>query len=305
MPVDPKLESYLATLDRALNKVSVSDRADIILEIKSHVLDSLANHPEQTTTAILKALGEPEAVANRYLVERGLKPGKAPKSPMLKWLTIGFLGTLTIVVAAGIFVIFYFTPLIQVDESQGSVKILGGLISIDGEPGNDSIDIDWSSSGRSFSGSRVLNVADIDSIDIQFTNGKFDVHGTTSDTMTWTCKAMSSSTAAAPAPDVLIQGRTAALDLKAGLASKCEIGLPNGIAARFEGANGKVFLDHPQAPTEIKMSNGKVEIEPDPGRLYLYDLKVTNGDVDDFASSDDPAALKIAVSMDNGRIAKQ
>ena len=306
MSVDPKLEVYLAALDRALGRVPISDRADIILEIKSHVLDSLGKHPEQRAADVLRALGEPEAVANRYLMERGLKPGKSSRSPMIKWLTIGFLGTFGILMASVIFVVSYFTPLISVDENEEHVRILGGLISINGGGrSGDGGDFDVSFQGRKtkFSGSRVLDAAAVDLIDVRFSNGKMEVESSDTDTLTWSCWALGESSG--NSPEVQTQDKTATLDLASGAASKCEIELPRGIAARFEGANGKVTLEKPATATEIKMSNGKVDIELDEARSYKFDFKVANGNFDEFKSSDDPQAVAIKVTMDNGRIAKR
>ena len=93
MATNPKLENYLLQLDKCLSQIAISERAEIISEIKSHVEDAMENNPERNMSEILGGFGEPEIAANRYLTERGLKPHKAPKRPILKWLTVGFLGT--------------------------------------------------------------------------------------------------------------------------------------------------------------------------------------------------------------------
>ena len=94
---DPRLENYLTALDSALKPLSISDRADIVTEIKSHVMSALEREPERALDAILAALGEPETVANRYLIERGQKPSKPSISPAVKWIVIGFLGTFALI----------------------------------------------------------------------------------------------------------------------------------------------------------------------------------------------------------------
>jgi uncharacterized membrane protein len=78
MSTDPRLEGYLAKLETVLGPFSASDRAEIIMEIKSHVLAALDRDPNASMDSILAALGEPETVANRYLMERGMKPTKPP-----------------------------------------------------------------------------------------------------------------------------------------------------------------------------------------------------------------------------------
>src|SRR3990167_8860664 len=120
MTTEPKLEAYLSELDKYLGQISVSDRADIIIEIKSHVLDAQSKNPTQDIEVILNSMGDPESVAKRYLQERGLQAGIAAKTSSLsmmwlpaaiKWLVIGFLGFISIIVIVVALLIWRFTPL--------------------------------------------------------------------------------------------------------------------------------------------------------------------------------------------------
>lgn len=86
MAHDPRLENYLNSLERSLQPLPISDRAEIVTEIKSHVL---------------------------------------------KWIVVGFLGTLAIILAFVGFMVSHFSPLLHVDEQSGHVSILGGLIDIE------------------------------------------------------------------------------------------------------------------------------------------------------------------------------
>jgi|GEM_PF-1085702 len=124
-----KLEQYLGKLDKGLGPIPVSEKAEIITEIKSHILDAQAKDGTKKLEDILSALGEPELVANRYLIERGLKPMKAPTHPIFKWLIIGFLGTFVIVVLFITLLIWKFTPLIKTQDDR--VTLLGGTIDVD------------------------------------------------------------------------------------------------------------------------------------------------------------------------------
>lgn len=137
MTTEPKLEAYLSELDKYLSQISVSDRADIIIEIKSHVLEAQTKNPSQDMGEILNSMGDPESVAKRYLQERGLKvslPAKTPSmiwlSASIKWLVIGFLGFFMMIMLAMALIIWRFTPLISVDEINKKVLIGGGLIQI-------------------------------------------------------------------------------------------------------------------------------------------------------------------------------
>src|SRR5579863_5919092 len=105
MTTEPKLETYLSTLDKYLVQIPVSDRADIIIEIKSHVWEAQTKNPAQSIDTILNSIGDPESVAKRYLQERGLQAALPVKTSSMmwlpasiKWLVIGFLGFIAIIV---------------------------------------------------------------------------------------------------------------------------------------------------------------------------------------------------------------
>ena len=137
MTTEPKLEAYLSELDKYLGQIPVSDRADIIIEIKSHILEAQAKDPTQDISAILNSMGDSESVAKRYLQERGLQaflPVKTSSMMWLpasiKWLVIGFLGFIAIIVVVASLLIWRFTPLISIDEANNRVSLGGGLIQI-------------------------------------------------------------------------------------------------------------------------------------------------------------------------------
>lgn len=124
-----KLEQYLGKLDKGLGPIPVSEKAEIITEIKSHILDAQAKDSSKRLEDILAAIGEPEFVANRYLIERGLKPMKTPTHPIFKWLIIGFLGTFAIIVLFVTILIWKFTPIMKIQDDK--VSLLGGTIDVD------------------------------------------------------------------------------------------------------------------------------------------------------------------------------
>jgi hypothetical protein len=310
VPTDIKLEQYLATLDRALGPVPVSDRAEIVTEIKSHVLDAQARDPNKDLGAILSSLGEPETVANRYLLERGLKPGKAPKSPIVKWLTIGFLGTFAISALFVIVIISSFTPLIKVDEEAGKVTILGGLIDIDEKKGKVRVggtQIQEIEDGDSkiFQGSSPVSKASFDRIDIPFSNAKLEISPSEDKEIHWLCKIHGpKSSNPKDGASVTTSNRVLTLNLQKTLGAKCNIEVPDGIAMNIEGSNGSLEVDSPRANLTVKIDNGKVTLSPDGELNYRFDNKVINGSVDDFESSTAKDALSIQVSVVNGSIEK-
>jgi len=301
MKADPKLEAYLAALDKALGPISVSDRAEIITEIKSHILLAQEKDPSQNLNSILASIGEPEAVANRYLLERGLKPGKPSKSPMVKWLTIGFLGTFGMICVTTIILVYSFTPLISVDEEKERVILLGGVIDVDGQEGNvkiGPIHVKEDKANQKFKGSMPLDPERTKSVKVSFSNGIFEVSPSLGKEIRWDCKVGNST-----AKDFIND--------KAGIFTfdfggidkvKCELEIPNNIKFDLSGSNGKLDLENPQADTSISLTNGKIHIDPDKTKKYKYEMKVTNGSVANFVSSEDKDAIQIRVKMANGKI---
>ncbi|MCX6111920.1 MAG: DUF1700 domain-containing protein [Proteobacteria bacterium] len=126
---DQKLENYLVRLEKSLGPISVSEKAEIITEIKSHVLEAQSRDNTKSTDSILASLGEPEQVASKYLMERGLEPKKPPKHPIVKWIILGFLGTISLILITFLIVLWKFTPIVKVSDDE--VKLLGGVVTVE------------------------------------------------------------------------------------------------------------------------------------------------------------------------------
>lgn len=142
---DTKLENYLYSLDKALEGIAVSEKAEIITEIKSHVLSALEKNPSANLEAVLNSLGEPKQVASRYLLERDLKPHKykLPLNPIVKWLVIGFLGTLMIVILSGSLLVWKLNPSFNFDGKTGNIEMLHGAVQIHYGASDDDISVKY------------------------------------------------------------------------------------------------------------------------------------------------------------------
>lgn len=301
MATDPKLEQYLSRLDRALSAISASDRADIILEIKSHVLDAHDRDPSKSIEMIIEALGQPETVANKFLIERGISPAKPPKQPVVKWLTIAFLGSFAIVTFATLAFIWKFTPIIKVDEANNRVQILGGLIDIQDKEGNLNLgDLISLADGPSqkIEGEIKLNSKSVDQLKIMFKNGKIDARAEKGDVFEWKCKIKGEHNSEKIAP----KGKDFVMDFSAANGVACDVTYPEGIKAMLHGINGKIDVRDPTASLDVELSNGKVDIRLKEHKAYKFDSEVKNGKVDLPVSSKAPDAIKIKVRINNGKI---
>lgn len=304
MTTHPQLERYLLDLDKALGPISMSERAEIVTEIKSHIMEAERKSPEKSTTQILEALGSPEQVANRYLLERGLKPIAQPKSrtwaPVVKWLTIGTLGITTISAIVFVILIWKFSPIIKIDGEKDTVSILGGLISIDGKEGKvqvGSTTLKGDDESNRFEGKKELKNPEEFTIQVPFSNGKFDLVNSLGTDFSWSCK-----TAGSPKDLFKENKKNLTLDLSGVIGSKCTLSIPKGINISLKGANAKISIEKPRYHLDVSAVNGKVSLLPDPNLSYLFDTKVANGKSDSFDSKHGAHPYKVAIKLSNGII---
>lgn len=319
MATDLRLEAYLHSLDKALGPIPISQRAEFIMEIKNHILAAQKGDSSQSMDQILAALGQPEIVATRFLLEKGLKPISPARSPIIKWLVIGFLGTLGILTLFVTILIFKFSPLIEVSEKDGRVKIFGGTIDINDFDGDDfanwnggghfankkgqfKFKVDTANSGgNSIEGTRQIDSSSIDKIFIPFSNGKFEIRYNRQKKFSWDCKTSEGSDSFSMATE---QNRVLTLNLNRTKGVRCELNLPEEVLFAISGANGDLAIDSPHGPMDIQLANGRVVIEPDRAKSYNYDLKVLNGKADEFESTNAANAIKIKVEIKNGYVQK-
>ncbi|MGA8300404.1 MAG: DUF1700 domain-containing protein [Terriglobales bacterium] len=99
-----RVEDYLGRLRRALAGLTSEQAADIVEELRSHILEKVAGQGEGNSAAIedvLAALGSPEALAAEYMADDLLARAARRRSPflllraLLRWASLS---------AAGVFV---------------------------------------------------------------------------------------------------------------------------------------------------------------------------------------------------------
>lgn len=322
------IEHYLSQLDRELQALPTGQRAEIITEIRSHILDKVAADSTKTIQAVLNDMGTPREVAGRYLEQKGVKPwAPSPARNWLKWIAISFAAMVAFVIISTIGTIWYFSPLVEVDEVAGRVKILGGWIDVNenteevkigsstirgnissddggsieifGSDGEDEgMQINVGTAGKTI-GEEDVAQKKVKTIKIPFNTAKLSLMTATGDIFKWDCKGMSAIPKAEIAAGVLT------LDLNKANAAKCSLRIPAGVKTEIKGINGKMELKKPAGPMDIAVTNAKVEIDPDSSRVYDFEVKVTNGMHDAFERSEDKGALKVKVNVVNGVVTKE
>ena len=94
------VDTYLARLERALGGVSPVERSEIVREIHAHILDSVSGSTDSqgATDRVLRLLGSPEELANRYAAESLFTRARYSFSPWLlvhtswRWAKLGMKG---------------------------------------------------------------------------------------------------------------------------------------------------------------------------------------------------------------------
>jgi len=105
--INNRIETYLSRLATALAAVAPSEKDEIVREIRAHILDSVsgATDPVGAIDRVLRLLGVPEELAERYTTERLLIRAGHSFSPWLllrtswRWAKLGITGTITFFVA--------------------------------------------------------------------------------------------------------------------------------------------------------------------------------------------------------------
>jgi hypothetical protein len=230
---------------------------------------------------------------------------KSTGSQIVKWLIIGFLGTLSILCVTVVLLVWRFTPLIGIDEKTGRVQLLGGLIDLNGD-GNlmingKKVDLE-SDKSKSVSGTQTIDSTRVHGVQIPFGDGKVTLKTSADKSVRWDCRFDGHH-----GSGQLLEKPGAMLMFDFGHAAeiKCDIQIPKTIKTYLDGNNGHVEIDKPENDVELNLTNGKVSIDPKKGVAYHYDLKVDRGIVEEFESSNDPHAVQIKMKISNGAISKE
>jgi uncharacterized membrane protein len=102
---DDHISSYLGNLDTALGQAL--EKKEILREIRAHILDSVADAPnrDDATARVLRMLGTPQELADRYRMEHLLTHASRSFSPWLllkttwRWAKLGMRGVLAFLIA--------------------------------------------------------------------------------------------------------------------------------------------------------------------------------------------------------------
>ncbi|HEX8394315.1 MAG TPA: hypothetical protein VF665_18365 [Longimicrobium sp.] len=90
---DAALEQYLSRLEAELSTLPEPERRDILLEMRSHVLDGTRRPPARTVTQVLAELGPAQVYARQFLAPRTEwpRPGLIARLAGRRWMGVVLL----------------------------------------------------------------------------------------------------------------------------------------------------------------------------------------------------------------------
>ncbi len=122
-PAVEAVERYLETLRRALGGLPAAERDEIVLEMRTHLLERIEDAADPgTVDAVLAAVGDPKELAAQYRTQTMLRRAAASRSPILllrttlRWATTGVAGIFAFLLAVagyGTALVFYLSALMK------------------------------------------------------------------------------------------------------------------------------------------------------------------------------------------------
>lgn len=278
---DPLLESYLVEINSFLGKqTSFSEKAEIIVEIKSRILEAYSKQPELSLNEHIELFGDPKEVANRYLSDRGFTPiPTSEKKNIIKWLVIGFLGFVFLLFLFLTILAFKFSSLVQIDSEANKIKI-DGILDIDRKNGK--FFFGGEGAGSSFVADKVsqsLSVDGVTGIYFKFNNGDIKVRSSASYENFWySCDYLGNSEESMQFQPMEGQPEVLAAESKVGV--DCTFHVPSHLEVSIDGNNGNVEfkLDrHKNYDIQTKVGLGSLGEPPQSfsnGTLIKVNLEV-------------------------------
>lgn len=298
------LEHYLHELEQTLGQLPPSQRAKIVHETHDHVHQVRQNYPEKTIAQILDDLGPAAKLGNHHLLDNNLKTYKPKRSPFIKWLSIGFIGSVSAFFLFVVFLIIKFSPLYHLDEKNNRLVILGGLIDLNVASGQYKVFDQYqfvpsNKFTNQFNGSIDVPREEFDELVINFKSGTLDIKTSVDRRFMWDCKLENP-----PEDDFINMSKDMIdIDLEKTGGANCELVVPSDLKLTVQGDAGQVTLTEPEFDAYVELVSGNVIIRPGPEVEYKYDLKVANGTIERAPqSSTNPDAYEVRATVENGKI---
>ncbi len=247
-------------------------------------------------------LGGPRGLANVVRIDHQLPLHR--KNGSERTFFAVFAALLLSFAGATVFLLWKFSPLLQISEDR--VKILGGLVDIDGQMGQlkvgDSFEFTDSQFKNVFEGSYDIAEGGVEDLVIEFDRGQLELLYTQESKLVWTCKVASEPSEGF----IKHEKELVTMGLKDIGGADCSLKLPSKLKHTITGDMGKIDVIAPANDTFIQLGSGLVSVAPDPEYNYRLDLKVGTGTISSALQSlSQDEGIEIKVELGTGSIQKK
>lgn len=216
----------------------------------------------------------------------------------LKWFLLGVISTLMFLVFVIFCLLYFFTPIIKMDESTGRVDILGGMVQLQAKNVITQLSKENSFVFGNISGVETIDRS-IETVEIHFGSGEVRVDYNASDEINWDCDGAGK----AAKTKVSARNEKFILDFTSALVD-CDLSMPNKKLI-IEANYGDVLVKAPKKDLTIRLQKGSVSLGVNPEVEYKYDLRASGGSSEEFVSSENAAkAVLVDVEVTMGEINK-
>lgn len=188
-----KLDQYLRGIESIIGKkMSSTNKAVIVSSIIEELLQ-IKNSELLSMEQVLLRYNDKLSLVNVHLARKGMRPVSRKPFGILKIIFLFFIALILSMILGIILVIKSFTPLINVDDIDGTLEIFGGRIFLNKDDAsfftkiNDRDYNEWKKTARSMKGSFELTNLSSIPLSIQLDKGELALRTHEKDQLSYSC----------------------------------------------------------------------------------------------------------------------
>lgn len=295
------VQRLLSDVDFYLKNLSFEQRTAILATVQEDIQKMREIQPDITEAEIVKKLGPAPQVTLRYASLHGIKielPRK--RSPLTALLKVCIILTLVIGVPIGI-AIFMFTPIMEVDESKGVIKFLGGNIVINSEEQTfqfgDRV-LTGDKRPQSVEGNIDVQKLNIKELELAMNNIDITLRNSADTILNWDCTVHEKVT-----QDYIDHQQSSSkllLKLDTWSELSCDFNIPQGLKITANASNGRMNFEELKNSIDASLTNGQISFRANQNAGYEFNTNVNSGVNAIFSNSGDQ--YKINLNVKKGRI---
>lgn len=231
-----------------------------------------------------------------------------------RYVLYAFAGLFALTAACVGFIAWKFTPLVQIDEKNQRLRLLGGWIQVDGRAGSMKIgqkQVDTAQNSRhfegktgfrEFSGGHGAFGAENAQLLIRFLSGNLTLTAAPGDSLEWKCDV---SPMGEP-PQVEQVRSQMVLNLARASFGRCTVALPARLTVAVDARGGRIEVTQPAFDFRIDALYSKVVYRRDPKRAYRFETRLDSSPMTGLAQLPPPSpaadAVWAGITLRNGAL---